>query len=198
MTRNIPRVNLMLATMPKYFRDFNGFLCDDGCRGGRNVRVCSLSAPEGFKPLPPSEGNTFLGTVADLWARLEGNTAVLGFRVEDRHANPLGTCHGGMLLTFADNYLPTVVRLQEGMEDGLTPTVSITADFLAPARQGQWIEGRGRLLQRTGNLLFVDGLVSADGAPVLRVSAIFRRGKPGDRARRLAELQKLLGGPAAP
>jgi acyl-coenzyme A thioesterase PaaI-like protein len=152
-----------------------------------------LDAPEGFTPLPPSKGNAFLAAVVTLWGRFDGRTAVLGFRVEERHSNPLGTCNGGMLLTFADNYLPTIIRLQEGSEDGFTPTVSMTADFLAPARQGQWIEGRGRLLRRTGRLLFTEGLVSAEGEPVLRVSAIFKRGKTGDRAQRLAELKKLLG-----
>jgi len=152
-----------------------------------------MNAPQGFRQIPPSEGNAFLGVVAQIWGQFDGNTAVLGFRVEDRHTNPLGICHGGMLLTFADSYLPTVVRLQEGAEDGFTPTVSLTADFLAPARNGQWVEGRGRLLQRTGQLLFVEGLITADASPVLRVSAIFKRGKPGDRAARLSQLLRILG-----
>jgi uncharacterized protein (TIGR00369 family) len=153
-----------------------------------------VNAPQGFKQIPPSAGNAFQTLVAQIWGQFDGKTAVFGFRVEERHANPLGSCHGGMLLTFADNYLPTVIRLQEGTEDGFTPTVSLTADFLAPAQRGQWVEGRGRLLQRTGRLLFVEGHISTRNTPVMRVSAIFKRGKPGDRAIRLAELQKILSG----
>jgi uncharacterized protein (TIGR00369 family) len=149
--------------------------------------------PEGFVEIHPSAGNAFLAASSRIWARLDGAVAVMGFRVEDRHTNPMGICHGGMLLTFADTFLPTAIRLQERVEDGFTPTVSLNADFLAPAKRGQWVEGRAQLLKRTGTLLYVSGLVTGDDGPIMRVSALFKRGKRGERAGRLSELLEMIG-----
>ena len=60
--------------------------------------------PEGFKPLPISSG--FIGVNGPLYmrrvSRPDGDIAQAGFRVEERHTNPMGNCHGGMLATFAE------------------------------------------------------------------------------------------------
>ena len=69
-----------------------------------------------------------------LWIKLEDDHPVFGFRVEPHHCNPIGCCHGGMLLTFIDSYLPNVPLFGPEGDDGETSSVSITTDFLAPAK----------------------------------------------------------------
>jgi len=157
----------------------------------------ALVPPPGFIAMPPTPGNAFLIHTAQLWIKLEDEYPVFGFRVEPHHCNPIGGCHGGMLLTFIDSYLPNVPRFGPEGDDGATPTVSITTDFLAPARLGDWVEGRGRLLRRSSNLIFVDGMVSAEGRSLARASGIFKRGRPGDRAQRIEELKALMRASAA-
>jgi hypothetical protein len=39
------------------------------------------------------------------------------------------------------------------------------------------VQGEGELLRRTRNLVFAQGLVTADGQPALRVSGIFKLGQ---------------------
>jgi acyl-coenzyme A thioesterase PaaI-like protein len=54
------------------------------------------------------------------------------------------------------------------------PTISLQVDYLGPSPLGAWVQGEGEILRTTRNMLFAQGLVTADGAPVLRVSGIFK------------------------
>ena len=154
--------------------------------------MTDLAPPPGYVSLPPTPGNAFLLHCTELWGRLEGEAPAFGFRVLPHHCNPLGACHGGMLLTFVDSFLPNVPRFGPEGDDGATPTVSISTDFLSFAKLGDWVEGRGRLLRRTSNLIFVEGLVTVGDTLVMRASGIFKRGRPGDRAHRVAEMKALM------
>ena len=132
--------------------------------------------PEGFRPV--TIGGPFLAHNGPLYARLEGARLQLGFRVEERHTNPLKICHGGMLATFADMLLPCVVLYQPGHERRFLPTISLQADYLAQASLGAWVQGEGDVLRRTRSIVFAQGLVTADGVPAMRISGIFKLGQP--------------------
>lgn len=154
----------------------------------------TAETPQGFIRFDDLAGNAFMQAIGPLYMRVDANRGpTFGFRVEDRHCNAIGICHGGMIATFADIYLPTQLRFDPEVDDGYTPTISLTLDFLGMARVGTWVEGRGRLLRRTGRMIFVEGLVTADGEPVLRASGTFRRGKAGERIDTNEHLQTLAG-----
>ena len=102
------------------------------------------------------------------------HASILGFRVEERHCNPGRVAHGGMLATFADMLLPIASRFQSKLDMGFLPTVNLACDFLAPAAKGAWVEGRAEVVRMTRNLLFAQGLASADGEPCLRANGIFK------------------------
>lgn len=141
-----------------------------------------LPVPEGFKPLPV--GGDFIATNGPLYIRSvaqpDGSKVRhLGFRVEQRHTNPMGNCHGGMLATFADMMLPMLAHRQAPeLRNQFLPTVSLQIDYLAPSPLGAWVQGEAQVLRTTRNLAFVQGLITADGVPALRVSGIFKIGKP--------------------
>jgi len=83
-----------------------------------NDRSDSPLVPEGFKPLPV--GGDFIGINGPLYVRsvalADGSKQRhIGFRVEQRHCNPMGNCHGGMLATFADMMLPMLAHRQGSM-----------------------------------------------------------------------------------
>jgi acyl-coenzyme A thioesterase PaaI-like protein len=85
-------------------------------------------------------------------------------------------------MTFADMLMPFAALMQTDLGDHFLPTVSLSADFLAPARLGAWVEGRARVLRTTRNLVFVEALVTAEGAAILRTNGIFKIGPPLPRA----------------
>jgi hypothetical protein len=49
-------------------------------------------------------------------------------------------------------------------------------DFLAPARLGSWVQAQADILRTTRNLVFTQGLITADAQAALRVSAIYKIG----------------------
>src|SRR5512140_3772922 len=133
-----------------------------------------LSVPEGFRIAPI--GGAFMAQNGPLYARLVQRRVQLGFRVEPRHTNPLNICHGGMLASFADMLLPCVAIYQAAAERRFLPTISLQADYLAAAALGDWVQGEGEVLRTTRNMVFAQGLISADGVPAMRVSGIFKLG----------------------
>ena len=141
-----------------------------------------LAVPDGFKVLPV--GGDFIAQNGPLYIRSlaqpDGSKQRhLGFRVEQRHTNPMGNCHGGMLATFADMMLPMLAHRQSPeLRNQFLPTVSLQIDYLAPSPLGAWVQGEAQVLRITRNLAFVQGLVTADDVPALRVSGIFKIGKP--------------------
>jgi uncharacterized protein (TIGR00369 family) len=133
-----------------------------------------VSIPEGFKPA--RIGGEFMARNGPLYARLQGERLQLGFRVEARHTNPLNICHGGMLASLADMLLPCVAIYQPGTERRFYPTISLQVDYLASAPLGAWVQGEGEVLRRTRNMVFLQGLVSSDDVPAMRISGIFKQG----------------------
>lgn len=120
----------------------------------------------------------FMEMTGPLWGRLEEGEGgilapVMGFRVEQRHCNPMQVCHGGMLMTFADMLLGFTVGVADGGRKFM-PTVNLAGDYVGPAPLGAWVEGKGRLVRKTRNLGFAEALITADGAPCLRTSGIMK------------------------
>jgi len=132
----------------------------------------STGIEPGFRPLGFSMG--FLAANGPLYGKWDGETLLLGFRVETRHCNPGNVAHGGMLATFADMLLPIAARFQSKKDMGFLPTVNLTCDFLAPAPLGAWVEGRAEALKAGRSLLFAQGVAAADGVPCLRASGVFK------------------------
>ena len=143
-----------------------------------------VAVPDGFRPL--RVGGDFVAINGPLYIRSvaqpDGSKLRhLGFRVETRHTNPMGNCHGGMLATFADMLLPMLAHRQAPeLRNQFLPTVSLQIDYLAPCPLGAWVQGDAQVLRVTRNLAFLQGLVTADDVPAMRISGIFKIGKPFD------------------
>ncbi len=96
---------------------------------------------------------------------------VRGFRVHRHMCNPAGGLHGGMMMTVAD----LVGTMGGGALAGIAkflPTVSMSCDFVAPARVGDWVEGRPELVRQTRSLLFTNIYLTVGEEKIPRASAI--------------------------
>ena len=131
--------------------------------------------PEGFKPRRFGDG--FIAANGPLYVKKLERGVLLGFRVEPRHCNPMGICHGGMIATFCDMLLPiSAHHLSDELRQRFLPTISLQVDYLAASPKGAWVQGEAQLLRSTRSLVFMQGVVSADGQTVARVSGIFKIG----------------------
>jgi len=151
----------------------------------------SNNIPEGFAPFRLNMG--FLAANGPLYGKWDGGHLLLGFRVEQRHCNPGNVAHGGMLATFADMLLPIASRYQSKIDMGFLPTINLTCDYLAPAPLGAWVEGKAEPVRTTKNLLFAQGLATADGAPVLRANGLFKITSQGSQKSGDFSLEALFG-----
>ena len=139
----------------------------------------SPDVPEGFRAR--EFGGGFIAVNGPLYARRNDAGFQLGFRVEERHCNPMGICHGGMMATFCDMLLPISAHvLSEEIGRRFLPTINLQIDYLAASPLGAWVQGEAQLLRATRSLVFMQGLVQADGVGVARVSGIFKIGPPFD------------------
>ena len=130
--------------------------------------------PSGFKRI--ELGSPFMTQNGPLYASWRNQQFILGLRVEEKHCNPLGVCHGGMLSSFADMLLPYGAMYALCTERRFTPTISLQLDFLAPVKLGAWIEGTSEPLKSTRNLLFAQGLIRHDDQTIARASGVFKWG----------------------
>lgn len=134
--------------------------------------------PAGFRRVdfdrdrPDPTFNTHIGPL--YVKRGEKGTAdefVMGFRVKPHMCNPAGGLHGGMMMTVAD----LVGTMGGGTLAGLRkflPTVNMTFDFVAPAKVGDWVEGRPELVRATRSLLFTNIYLTVGEQKILRASSI--------------------------
>ncbi len=132
--------------------------------------------PDGFRVA--RIGGDFLAFNGPLYGMLSADKVQLGFVIEQRHTNPLGICHGGMLATFADMLVPCANMYRPGSEKRFLPTINLQLDYLGPARLGAWVQGEAQILRVTRNILFGQGLITANGEPAVRFSGIFKLGPP--------------------
>jgi uncharacterized protein (TIGR00369 family) len=145
----------------------------------------SIEVPEGFHAR--EFGGGFMAVNGPLYARRTDTGLQLGFRVEERHCNPMRICHGGMMATFCDMLLPISAHvLSKELANRFLPTINLQIDYLAASPLGAWVQGEAQLLRATRALVFMQGLVRADDAIAARVSGIFKIGPPFDDSLRQA------------
>ena len=116
-------------------------------------------------------------TAGPFYFRTDEKGAVAAFRAGAKHMNSGGVVHGGCLMTFADFALFAIAQDVFG-DNGYGLTVAFNSEFLSGAKLGQLIEARGEVLREGGSLIFVRGILTADGTPCLNFSATLKRLKP--------------------
>ena len=131
--------------------------------------------PEGYELLQRTAGNTFAGLAGPFYAKRQGRDLSLGLRIEQRHLNSRGTCHGGLLATLADIALgyACVAAVEEGGGKNFV-TIDLSVEYMASTRAGDWLYSEVRVLNVDTRTAAAAGHLMVDGQPVARVSANFR------------------------
>src|ERR1700677_759296 len=113
--------------------------------------------------------------------RNEDGRMVCAFRAEKKHMNGGGFMHGGCLLTFADYALFCIA--EEALKDTGSVTASLNGEFIDGAVEGELIEATGEVVRAGGSLgfraggslVFIRGMVTTGGRPLLNFSAIVKK-----------------------
>ena len=97
----------------------------------------------------------------------------IGLRIETRHINPNGVVHGGVFMTMAD-HAGSMAIYRSLTEKAPFATISLNCDFLAPAKEGDWIEGWGKVVRRTRTLAFANATIELAGQPIVRATGVWK------------------------
>lgn len=114
----------------------------------------------------------FFGLVGPLWTKKEGDTWAYAFLAEEKHTNPAGIVHGGMLTTLLDHALSVIAW--EANDRKPCITVALDVQFLAPARPGDLVAARGRIVRQASSLIFMQGGLTVDGRDIAAACAILK------------------------
>ena len=127
--------------------------------------------PAGFVEL--TDPGPFLVHVGPLYVRTAGDDGpVVGLCAADEHCNASGAVHGGLLASLCDSACGQTIRAQADDISGAV-TISLTVDYLAPAKAGDWLEARTKVEKLGTRLAFADCAVTANGRQVVRARAVF-------------------------
>lgn len=128
-----------------------------------------VSVPEGWrkKTLPG-----FAGLIGPLWVRKEADGWAYGLQATADHLNPAGVVHGGLLTALLDHGLSAIAW--EALGRRACVTVQLDTHFLAAAREGQFLEVRGRVVRATASLVFMQGELSVAGDAVATGVAVLK------------------------
>lgn len=130
--------------------------------------------PAGYRPVDIP--GPFLVNNGPLFGELAGDTFRTGLRVEKRHSNSTGVCHGGLLMMLADLQLAAGSMFRTGTFQFM-PTVHFSCDLVAAVQEGDWLYGETQVIRQTRNLSFAECLLYVEGRPVMRASGINKLSK---------------------
>ena len=105
--------------------------------------------------------------------RREDGQMVCAFRAERKHMNGGGFMHGGCLLTFADYALFCIG--EDALKDTGSVTASLNGEFIDGAVEGELIEAHGDVVRNANSMVFIRGLITTAGRPLLNFSGIVKK-----------------------
>jgi uncharacterized protein (TIGR00369 family) len=132
--------------------------------------MSELSIPDGFRPL--NRIAAFLDTIGPLYVKSVGKSRIIAVRVADKHLNMRGIAHGGMLVTLADSALGINLSYHDDPPRPMV-TVSLSSDFLEPAKEGEWLEAHVKIQRMGAHLAFASCNLEVGAKTVLRASGVF-------------------------
>lgn len=107
-----------------------------------------------------------------IYSKVTDKNVILGLRIAEPHTNSRGMAHGGLITALADNAMGLSCGQVLGGGTRLV-TVNLSADFLGPAKIGQWLQIETDVIKTGNRLCFAQALITADGVPCARTNGTF-------------------------
>lgn len=128
------------------------------------------AVPEGFEQLPMGLG--YGDTLQPSYRRVTDGQVSFGLVVQRQHANSLGICHGGVLMTLADITAASGVNTAAGRRAG-SPTINLSLDFISSAEVGAWIQADVEQVSVKRRFGFCSGAIYRADTIVARFNGTF-------------------------
>ncbi len=133
------------------------------------------AVPEGFELL--AEDSAFLQWFGALYYKPKAGGALIGMPVLPQHINRYGILHGGALAAFMDMALGRAV-LVHPVQVPANVTISLSIDFMAPGRPGEWLEADVSIPKIGQRLAFASCDVRSDSRLIASGRGVFSLLRP--------------------
>ncbi len=112
----------------------------------------------------------FIGLIGATAPESHDGTARLVVEADDRHLNPGGAVHGGLLATLVDTTMGAAVK--SAVDDEAPATSQLTVTYLRPGKPGP-MEVTARVGKRGDSLTICEADVEQDGKTLVHALATF-------------------------
>ena len=119
----------------------------------------------------------FIGLAGPLWMRRDDQGRRCGILIEEKHLNPVGVTHGGVLTTLIDHAVS--IEAWEANERRACVTVDLSTHFTGAAQLGEFVQASVELTHVTGSLLFLRARLDVADRPIAQAQAIMKRLRAG-------------------
>ena len=112
----------------------------------------------------------FISLVGAPCPEASDGSATLAVDVDERHLNPAGTVHGGLLATLVDTTMGAAVR--SAVDDEVPATSQLTLTYLRPGKPGRLLVSA--TVRKRGEMLTIcEADVEQDGKSLVHALATF-------------------------
>lgn len=126
--------------------------------------------PDGFSPARFAPG--FLERAGPYWLKAESGLVVVGLRIDSQHINYVDLAHGGVLSTLADVAMSFQIHASETPRLNVV-TNSLTCNFLAGAKLGDWVEAHARIDRLGKRTAYASGDIRRGEERLLTMTGVF-------------------------
>lgn len=124
-----------------------------------------------FEPCDQDQG--FSAHIGPFYQQADAAGMVRALPLQAFHLNPEGVVHGGVLLAFADYVIYRAIGDVVGHQLKFA-TIQLNTQFLAAAKAGELLLGRGRILRQTRSVIFAEGELYTAARPIMKASGIWK------------------------
>lgn len=107
-----------------------------------------------------------------LWHRQTDEGIATGFIAQEFHVNRNGVAHGGMMMTVIDRAFGITARSIAQIKT--SATISLSHQFMSPLQIGSFAWVLPRVSRATKRIVFMEGHLICEDAPVLQAQGIWR------------------------
>lgn len=132
--------------------------------------MTDTTIPDGFAP--HYRKSPLTAPWEPIYSKVTDKAVILGLHIAEPHTNSRGMAHGGLVTALADNAMGLSCGHVLGGGTRLV-TVNLSADFLGPAKIGQWLQIETDVIKTGSRLCFAQALITADGVPCARANGTF-------------------------
>jgi len=103
-------------------------------------------------------------------ADLPRGEMAFALKLDDRHTNANGVCHGGVMMSVADSSMGSCAFASAGKP---VATIDFECDFLAAGKIGEMLYGTAKIARKARNFIFMEADMYCGERRVLRASGIW-------------------------